>query len=115
MESLPAHVFKESFGPFVALLNEHKLKYSMQQVRAGIPMASSGIIEIVLSAAMWGALAAVIIAFIKSRTGRKIIITTKDGTVVHAEGLSQKEVEQVLLRAGSLTVIATGKEVDPQR
>ena len=113
MDSLPVHVFKDSFGPFVALLNEHKVQYSIQEARAGVPMASSGIIEILQSPAMWAALAVVVVAFIRVRAGRKIIITTKDNTVVHAEGLTAKELEQVLVRAKSLTAIAS-KEGDPK-
>lgn len=102
------HVFKESFGPFVQLLNDHRVAYRMREVRTGVPMASSGVVEIVQAvgnAAMWGALAAVVVAFINSRRGRKVIITTKDNTVVHAEGLSPKELEQVLAQAKALSAI----------
>ncbi|KQU89786.1 hypothetical protein ASC78_21705 [Variovorax sp. Root318D1] len=60
---------------------------------------------------MWGALAAVIVAFINRRRGRKVIITTKDGMVVHAEGLSTKEIEKVIGEAKSLTAIESGKDV----
>jgi hypothetical protein len=108
METLPVHLFKDSFGPFLALLNEHQVKYQMRDVRAGVPMASSGVIEIIQAignAAMWGALATVLVAFINSRRGRKVIITTKDNTVVHAEGLSPKELEKVLEQAKNLTAI----------
>jgi hypothetical protein len=112
MESLPVNLFRESFGPFVALLNEHNVRYSMREVRSGVPMASSGVIEILQSAAMWGALAMVVVAFIKSRRGRKVIITTKDNTVVHAEGLSPKELEDVLIHAKNLTAIEPDKEED---
>nr|WP_295942958.1 hypothetical protein [uncultured Acidovorax sp.] len=112
MASLPVHLFKDSFGPFVQLLNEHGVKYQMRQVRAGVPMASSGVLEIlqaVGSAAMWGALATVVVAFINSRRGRKVIITTKENTVVHVEGLSMAELERVLEHAKNLTAIDPGK------
>lgn len=102
MVTLPVHVFKESFGPFATLLNEHHVRYQMREVRSGVPMASSGVVEIVQavgSAAMWGALATVVVAYINSRRGRKVIITTKDNTVVHAEGLSVTELERVLEHA----------------
>lgn len=112
MDTLPVHLFKDSFGPFLALLNEHQVKYQMREVRSGVPMASSGVIEIVQAvgnAAMWGALATVLVAFINSRRGRKVIITTKDNTAVHTEGLSPKELEQVLRHAKSLTAIDPNK------
>jgi hypothetical protein len=105
METLPVHLFKDSFGPFLTLLNEHHVKFRLRETRAGVPMASSGVIEIVQAvgnAAMWAALAAVLVAFINSRRGRKVIITTKDDIVVHTEGLSPKELEQVLEHAKSL-------------
>lgn len=112
METLPVHLFKDSFGPFIALLNEHQVKYQMREVRAGIPMGSSGVVDIVQAvgnAAMWGALATVLVAFINSRRGRKVIITTKDNTVIHAEGLSPKELESVLNQAKNLTAIEPKK------
>jgi hypothetical protein len=59
---------------------------------------------------MWSALAAVVCAYLKNKRSRKIIITTKDNTVVHAEGLSQAEVERVLEKAKSLTAIETGHD-----
>ena len=31
---LPVHVFKGSFGPIVALLNEHQVKYGIDQRRS---------------------------------------------------------------------------------
>ena len=109
METLPIHVFKDSFGPLIALLNEHRIKYMMREVRSDVPLASSGVIEIVQSAAMWGALAGVVVAFIKARNGRKVIITTKDNNIVHAEGLCPKELEKVLAHAKSLAAMETQK------
>ncbi|MGB7481710.1 MAG: hypothetical protein WA924_15400 [Burkholderiaceae bacterium] len=112
MESIPVHLFKDSFGPFVQLLNEHGVKYQMRQVRAGVPMASSGVLEVmqaVGNAAMWGALATVVVAFINGRRGRKVIITTKENTVVHIEGLSMAELERVLEHAKNLTAIDPGR------
>lgn len=108
LDNFPVHLFKDSFGPFVALLNEHQLKYQMRQTRAGVQAGPSGVLEIVQavgSAAMWGALATVVVAFINSRRGRKVIITTKDNFVVHAEGLSIAEIEVVLQHAKNMTAI----------
>src|SRR5690348_15537705 len=105
MSGLPAHVFKDGFRPFVELLNEHQVQYQMREVRSGVPMASSGVIEIAQAvgvASMWGGLAAVLVAFIKSRSSRKVIVTTKDNTVVQAEGLTAAELERVLAMAASI-------------
>ena len=112
MQTLAVHLFKESFGPFVELLNEHAISYQMRQVRSGAIVATASTLEIayaVGNVAMWSSLAAVLVAFINRRRGRKVIITTKDGAVVHVEGLSQKEIESVLEMAQSLMVIDPNK------
>lgn len=105
METLPIHTFKKSFGPILELLNEHELKYKMREIRSGEAMASATTIELVLSTAMWGALSAVLIAFIKAHFGRKVMITTKENGTIHAEGLTSKELEKVLQQAKNITAI----------
>jgi hypothetical protein len=39
MESLKVHLFKNSFNPFLELLRDHNLQYSMVEQKAGVPMA----------------------------------------------------------------------------
>ena len=110
MDTLPIHVFKDSFGPVLELLNEHNIKYQMNQTRSGDVMASSGILEIILSPAMWGSLATIVVMFIKAKHGRKVVITTKDNKVIHAEGLTKEELEPILKEAKNLAAIDTGKD-----
>lgn len=108
METLPVHLFKSSFGPFLEELNAHGVRYQMRAVRSGVPMASGEALEIVKvlgSATFWPAVASVVVAFINKRNGRKVIITTRDQTVVHAEGLSMAELERVLEAAANITAI----------
>ncbi len=115
METLPVHLFKSSFGPFLELLNERGLKYQMQAVRAGVPIASGGTLELIKAigdVAFWPAVAAVVVAFINRRNGRKVIITTKEKTVVHVEGLSMAEVEHVLQLAENITAIDPNPTVE---
>ena len=113
MEAFRVSLFRSSFRPFVTLLQENKIGFRMQEQRIATPQASGGTIELVMGmltgAAFWGALAAVIVAFIKGRSGRKVIITAKDHTVIHAEGLTAKELEQVLQQAQSLIALDPGK------
>jgi len=110
METLPIHVFKDSFGPILELLNEHKIKYQMNERRSGeIVAGPSGVIELILSAAMWGALATVLVTFIKSRHGRKVTITTKDNNIIHAEGITEKELEKILKQSKNITAIDPNK------
>lgn len=108
MDTLPIHLFKSSFGPFLELLHEHGLKYQMREVRIGVPMASGGTLEVIKvigDATFWPAVAAVVVAFINRRSGRKVIITTKDHIVVHVEGLSMTDLEHVLQLADNMTAI----------
>lgn len=81
----------------------------MRQIRSGQVMASSGVLELIISPAMWAALAAIVIAFIKNKHGRKVIVTTKDNTIIHAEGLTKDELEPILKEAKNLTAIDMGK------
>jgi len=106
------HVFKESFCPVVGLLNEHDVQYQMHETRSGAVMAASGVLEIILSPAMWNALATVVVMFIKSKHGRKVIITTKDNKIIHAEGLTKEELEPILKEAKSLAAIDPKKSDD---
>ncbi len=56
-----------------------------------------------------GSLATIIVMFIKAKHGRKVVITTKDNKVIHAEGLTKEELEPILQEAKNLTAIDTGK------
>ena len=110
MHELKLHVFKDSFGPIVELLNKYNVKYQMQQIRSAQVAASSGVIELLLSPAMWGSLAIIIVAFIKAKNGREVIITTKDDKIIHAKGLTKEEIEPLLKEAKNLAAIDTNKE-----
>jgi hypothetical protein len=110
MESLQVHLFKDSFGPFLTLLNENEVPYKMHSQRSLEPMACAEILEILKSDGLWGGLAAVIVAFLKYRTSRKIIITTNDNQIIHAENISKNELEKILKTAKSITAIETKKD-----
>ena len=112
MDTLPLHLFKESFSEILELLTEHNVKYQMREVRMNVPMAAGGTLEIIQAVgnvAMWGSLATVLVSYINSRRGRKVINTTKDGAVVHAEGLSESELNSLLEQAKNLTVFDPNK------
>jgi len=109
METLPIHVFKDSFRPILKLLNEHEIKYQMRETRAGQVMAAGGVLEIILSPAMWGALATIVVAFIKYKNDREVIITMKDNKIIHAKGLTKAELELILKEAKNIAAIDTNK------
>lgn len=109
MNTLAIHVFKDSFNPIIELLDENDLAWSMREQRPELVMSSSGIIEVALNASAWVSIASVLIAFIKARHGRKVMITTEENQVIHAEGLTPKELEKVLEKADWVVAI------DPDR
>lgn len=116
METLPVKLFEDSFGPFLALLNEHGVKYQVRKARPGVFMAAGTTIEIVQqaigNAAMWGAFATVVVAYINRRRGRKVIITTKENTIIHAEGLSERELDRILENAKNVIAFDPNKPED---
>jgi hypothetical protein len=115
LETLQVHLFKHSSGPFISLLNEHGVKYQLRGVRLGVPMNGPDTLEIMKvigSATFWPAVATVVVAFINRNKNRKVIVTTRDNTAIHLEGMSTSEVEMVLQKAESITAIAMRAEND---
>tara|TARA_R110001583_G_scaffold194100_1_gene364275 strand:+ start:12645 stop:12992 length:348 start_codon:yes stop_codon:yes gene_type:complete len=107
MDKLPIYVFEGSIVPLSELLDEANLKYEFRRPQQGIVMASSSTIDVIMNGAFWVSLAGVLVAFIKSRAGRKVIITTKENTVIHAEGLTREELTQVLQTAKTIMAADT--------
>jgi hypothetical protein len=68
------------------------------------------VMQAVGNAAMRGALATVIVAYINARRSRKAIITTNENTVVHVEGISTEEIEWILTHAKNLTAFDPDSE-----
>ena len=104
MDTLEIHVFKNSYGPMVDLLNDHEIKYKIREQPIHLK-ASSSVIELMQLATLWGAIASVMIAFIKARNGRQVIIRTKKYKVIQAKGINPKELENILKQAKQITVI----------
>ena len=116
MEVVRVNVFKNSHDAFTQMLEESSIKYGEVQTFSSAIMASDMVLTVygvLQTAAPWAALAAVLVAWIKSRPTRKIIITTKDNQVIHLEGLTIQEVERVLALSSNLSVIDTNTESKP--
>ncbi|MFM4931328.1 hypothetical protein ACW5XA_13190 [Aeromonas dhakensis] len=110
MDTLPIHVFKDSFYPVLELLNENEIKYQIREQRSGTLMASSGVIEIIVNASIWVSLASVLIAFIKAKNNREVTITTEDNQIIHAKGLDSQQLQDVLKHAKGITAIEPHKK-----
>lgn len=110
--SLQVHLFKDSEASFIELLDQKDIKFN-RRIQLGEVMASGAmllVLEAVQAVTPWGALAWVIVEWLKNKRHRKVIITTEDNQVVHAEGLSEAELQQVLQQAKSLAAIDTGEK-----
>lgn len=106
-EFIRISLFKSSREPFTELLREHGIRFVTHAPPMGAPMASGEWIEVLKSLSISAPLATVVVAYLKHHS-RKITITTKDNTVVHAENLTHEELVQVLDHAKNLTAIETG-------
>lgn len=116
MSSLPIHLFKDSSASFIEALSANGIRFSRRIQLSEAPMASGWAIEVfsaVKEATPWGALAVVIVAWLKARSSRKVIITTRDNIVIHAEGLSVEEVAKVLERAKNASIIEIPSKDNP--
>lgn len=105
-------IFKDSEKSFLAALDAEGIEHGRVQTYTTQPQAS-GIVETItaISEAMpWNALAKVIVEFINARKSRKIIITTEDNKIFHAEGYSIKEIQKILSLSVNITVIDTKPE-----
>lgn len=105
-EILRATAFKHGNDSFLAILDEHGIKYGAKALTPGQIMASGITIEIVITGG-WGAIAVACIAWAHVRKSRRINVTTKDNQTVWLEGYSAKEAEKILQSAKQISVIDT--------
>lgn len=116
MSSLPVHVFKDSAASFVEDLSANGVEFSRRIQLAEGPMAAGWIVDVfsaVKDATPWGALAVVIVAWLRAKSNRKVIVTTKDNKVIHIEGLPVADVINVLESAKDAAVIEIPPKDDP--
>lgn len=102
-------LFKDSEDSFLAALDENSIAYNPVAACSGQVMASGTLIAIVQAVASSTALAAIVVAWLKARSSRKIIVTSADNQIIHLEGYSVAEVEQILALAARVAIIDTRK------
>ena len=89
-------LFKHSEESFLQILTEAEIPYEQEKHAPGQIMASGALITIAQTAAIAGAIASVLVAWIRARASRTIILTLKDGTIIHLKGESVDRVEELL-------------------
>ena len=101
------NTFASSHEPFVEMLKDNAIPYSQVQTFSASPMAAGEVIAIAQTIVSSGAVAAVLVAWLKGRATRKVIINTRSNDVIHLEGYSVKEVQTILASAGRVAVFDT--------
>ena len=100
-------LFKNSEVSFLQLLDDTDVSYEKLYPASSSIMASGTMIVLGQTAAIAGSMAAIIVAWLKARSSRKVIITLKDKQIVHLEGYSASEVKELLQLAEQIAVIDT--------
>ncbi len=116
MSSLPVHVFKDSSVSFTEALKENGIEFSRRIQLAEGPMAAGWIVDVfsaLKDPAPWAALAAALVAWLRAKASRKVIVTTKENEVIHTEGMSVADTIKVLERAKSMAVIEIPPKDNP--
>lgn len=116
MSYIPVHVFRDSAASFTEALSANGVEFSRHIQLSEAPMAAGWIIDVfsaVKEATPWGALAVVIVSWLRAKASRKIIITQKDNTIVHAEGMSVDDVIIILEKAKDVAAIEIPPKDNP--
>lgn len=116
MSSLPIHLFKDSSASFIDILSTSGVDFSRRLQLSEAPMAAGWVIEVfstLKDVTPWGALAAVIVTWLNTKSSRKVIVTMNNNTIVHIEGLSVEEVAEVLAAAKSAAIIDVPPKSNP--
>ena len=105
-------LFKDSKESFVQALDEAGVSYEELNVPPGQVMASGAMIVVAQTAAVAGSIAAVLVAWLKARASRKVILTLHDKRIVHLEGYSVEQVKELLPFVDHGTAIDTKPPAD---
>jgi len=80
------------------------------KLQPGVIINATGeVLQFIGDGIPWAAIAACLIAWLRVRASRKVIVTTKGNKVVHIEGYSVNEVEQLLAQAKEVAALDTKK------
>jgi Effector Associated Constant Component 1 len=100
-------LFKDSQESVLQALNEAGISYEELRPVPGQVRASGAMVVIAQTAAIAGSIATVLVAWIKARASRKIILTLHGHKVVHLEGYTVEQVRELLPLVDHMTAIDT--------
>ena len=99
--------FKDSRASFLQSLDGAGIPFEEIKTTPGTVMASAAVVIIAQTTAIAGAIATVLVAWLKGRASRKVILTLQDKTIVHVEGYTVEQVRELLPLVALMTVIDT--------
>jgi hypothetical protein len=85
------------------------IQYIRLRPESGQVMNAGEWIEIAKATAPYAAVAAVLVAWIRARASRKVIVTLEDNKVLQTEGMSASEIERLLPLAKTIAAAETKK------
>lgn len=100
-------------GTLLADFDAAGIQYVRRRPEPGQVMNAGEWIEIA-EATPWVAIAAVLVAWIRARASREVIITLDDNRIFHAKGLSVDKVERLLPKAKTIAALETKKPDNPK-
>ena len=100
-------LFKDSRESFIQALGETGVAYEELRILPGQVMASGTMIAVAQTTAVAGSIATVLVAWLKARASRKVILTLHDKRIVHLEGYSVEQVKELLPLVDHGTAIDT--------
>ena len=100
-------LFKDSQASFTEALEDANIPYQELRPVPGQVMAAGTLITIALTTAITGPIATVLVAWLRARASRKVMLTLRDKAIIHLEGYSVEQVQQVLEVVEHATVIDT--------
>jgi hypothetical protein len=100
-------LFKDSEVSFLQALDEAGIVYERAQPHAGSAMAAGTLVTVAQTAAVAGPVAGVLVAWLKARASRKVILSLHGNKVVHLEGYSVQQVKELLPQVEHMSVVDT--------
>lgn len=107
-------LFKDSETSFLQALEGAGIPYERSTPMPGQVMASGSIIAIAQAVTAAAPVAAVLVAWIRARASRKIILTLSTNKVIHLEGYSVEQAQELLLTTTQLAAIDTKSTAQPE-
>ena len=100
-------LFKDSEASFLQALEEAGIAYEKAQPRVGSVMAAGALVTMAQTAAVAGPVAGVLVAWLKARASRKVILSLRGNKVVYLEGYSVQQVKELLPQVEHMSVVDT--------